>query len=194
MNKLRSIYYTLFGVLNYIKLWLFKVNHGKITINGALLIINKGKATIGNNAKINSSKYKNPIGGDTRSSIVVKKGAVLSIGENLRMSNSAFYCTNSITLGNNVMIGGSCKIWDTDFHPIDPDVRRATPNDNFKTAPIHVGDNVFIGGFSIVLKGTIIGENSVIGAGSVVTGTVPPNEIWAGNPARFIKKLKQDGQ
>jgi acetyltransferase-like isoleucine patch superfamily enzyme len=189
MGIFKKLYQLLFLPLNMLKLWLFRVKHGKITIFGPLLVVNRGSISIGNNARINSGKYKNPIGGDTRSSIVVKSKAVLTIGANFRMSNSAFYCANTITIGDNVMIGGSCKIWDSDFHPIDPVVRLATPNENFRTAPIHIGNNVFIGGSSIILKGVTIGENSVVGAGSVVSGNIPANEIWAGNPARFIKKL-----
>jgi len=108
----------------------------------------------------------------------------------LSMSNSAIVCVNSITIGDNVMIGGSCKIWDTDFHPIDPDMRKKDPNKNFKSRPIIIKDNAFIGGCSIILKGVTIGENAVIGAGSVVSKDVPANEIWAGNPARFIKKVQ----
>jgi acetyltransferase-like isoleucine patch superfamily enzyme len=194
MKLVKQLYHLLFLPLNLLKLWVFHVKHGKITINGALLIVNKGKITIGDQARINSGKYKNPIGGDTRSSIIVKPHASLTVGKNFRMSNSAIYCAHSITIGDNVMVGGSCKIWDSDFHPIDPVVRLATPNENFKTAPIHISNNVFIGGFSIILKGVTIGENSVIGAGSVVSGNIPSNEIWAGNPARFIKKLVPNGQ
>lgn len=190
MGTFKKLYQLLFLPLNLFKLWFFKVKHGQVTIFGPLLLLNKGVLVLGDRARINSGKYKNPIGGDTRSSIVVKKNATLLIGSNLRMSNSAIYCAQSITMGDNVMIGGSCKIWDSDFHPIDPDIRLATPNEGYKTAPIQIGNNVFIGGASIILKGTTIGENSVIGAGSVVSGNVPANEIWAGNPARFIKKLK----
>lgn len=191
MGIFKKLYQLIFLPLNLLKLRLFGVKHESITIFGPLLIINRGKMTVGDKARINSGKYKNPIGGDTRSSIVVKPYAILTIGTNLRMSNSAIYCAQAISIGDNVMIGGSCKIWDSDFHPIDPVVRLATPNENFKTAPITIGNNVFIGGASIILKGVTIGDNSVIGAGSVVSGHVPPNEIWAGNPARFIKKLNK---
>ena len=55
--------------------------------------------------------------------------------------------------------------------------------------PVVIGNDVFIGAKSIILKGVIIGENSVIGAGSVVTKSVPANQIWAGNPAKFIRNI-----
>jgi acetyltransferase-like isoleucine patch superfamily enzyme len=165
-----------------------KVSYTSLDIDGKILIHNKGKLTIGPDAKINSSPFKNIIGGDTRTSIVIKPKAVLTIGTNFRMSNSALYCANNITIGNNVMIGGSCKIWDTDFHPLDPSKRAADPNQDYATKPITIGNDVFIGGFSIVLKGVSIGNNSIIGAGSVVTKDIPPGEIWGGNPATFIRK------
>ena len=53
-----------------------------------------------------------------------------------------------------------------------------------------IKDNVFIGARCLILKGVVVGENSIIGAGSVVTKNIPDNEIWAGNPAKFIKALK----
>jgi len=139
--------------------------------------------------RINSSAFKNIIGGEFRTSIITLKNAKLEVGTNFRMSNSAIFCAKKISIGNNVMFGGSCKIWDTDFHPLDPQERLSTPNENFISKEIIIDDNVFIGGFSIILKGTHIGKNSIIGAGSVVAGIIPPNEIWAGNPAKFVKNL-----
>ena len=56
---------------------------------------------------------------------------------------------------------------------------------------VKIGNNVFIGTRTIILGGTTIGDNSIIGAGSVVKGKIPPNEIWVGNPARFLKTIKQ---
>ena len=64
-------------------------------------------------------------------------------------------------------------------------------NKVLKIKPILISNNVFIGGHSIILKGTVIGENSIIGAGSVVSGKVPPNEVWAGNPAKYIKGINE---
>ena len=92
-----------------------------------------------------------------------------------------------------MLIGAGCKIYDTDFHPKEPVFRYGEDADISKTTtkPILIEDGVFIGGHSIILKGTHIGKNSIIGAGSVVTGEIPPNQIWAGNPARFIRKINK---
>ncbi|WP_221394628.1 DapH/DapD/GlmU-related protein [Dyadobacter sp. NIV53] len=160
-----------------------------IQIDGILLAMNKGSFRIGNNVRINSDKYKNVIGGDTRTSFVIGKLASLNIGNHVSISNSAFYCANNITIDDFVMIGGNCKIWDSDFHPIDPVMRKTAPNENFKTRPIHIKESAFIGGSTIILKGVTIGKNSVIGAGSVVSRDIPDNQIWAGNPAQFIKNI-----
>lgn len=81
-------------------------------------------------------------------------------------------------------------IYDTEFHSLDP--LSQTSKEDFqyrKKAPVIIKDNAFIGAFSIILKGVIIGENSIIGAGSIVTHSVPDNQIWAGNPAKFIRDI-----
>lgn len=81
-------------------------------------------------------------------------------------------------------------ILDTDFHSLDwRDRADGTDIQKRKIKPVVIGDYVFIGMNSIILKGTTIGEKSVIGAGSVVSSNIPASEIWAGNPARFIKKI-----
>lgn len=59
---------------------------------------------------------------------------------------------------------------------------------NWRQGHVYIGDNVFIGTGTIISKDVRIGENAIVGAGSVVTKDIPDNEIWAGNPARFIKK------
>ena len=57
------------------------------------------------------------------------------------------------------------------------------------TKPVEIKDGVFVGAHSIILKGVTIGEGSIIGAGSVVTKSIPAGEVWAGNPAKFIRKI-----
>ena len=95
----------------------------------------------------------------------------------------------NVTIGNNVLIGSGCLITDTDAHPIDWRERRLS-NNTKAVAPVVIGDDVFIGARSIILKGVHIGNRSVIGAGSVVTKDIPADSIAAGNPAVIVKYLK----
>lgn len=148
-----------------------------------------GKCEIGIRFKINNRESSNPIGRFSRCSIIVGKNGCLKIGNQVGMSSTAIVCHESITIGNHVNIGGNVVIYDTDFHSIDPKDRlnAITDRKNTKTKPVVIGDNVFIGAHSTILKGVTIGNNVVIGACSVVTKSIPDNQIWAGNPAKFIK-------
>ncbi|NPD92802.1 acyltransferase [Prevotella sp. PMUR] len=141
--------------------------------------------TIGNWAVLNASGIKG------KSKIEVRNNAHLKIGDNVGMTATTIMCFNKILIGDNVKLGVGVHIYDTDFHNIDPMKRLAGDNiQTVKTKPVVIGNNVFIGAYSIILKGVTIGENSVIGAGAVVTKSIPANEIWAGNPAKCVKILK----
>lgn len=90
----------------------------------------------------------------------------------------------NIHIGDNCMIGAECVIHDSDWHGL---YNRLRP---FRcTHPVQIHNNVWIGMRSIICKGVSIGENSVIGAGSVVTRDIPSNSVAAGNPARVVKTL-----
>jgi acetyltransferase-like isoleucine patch superfamily enzyme len=157
---------------------------------GFLFIRNQGRITLGKGIVVNSNRYANIIGGATSSSIMVGPEGNLEIRNNVAMSNSTICCRQEIIIEENVMIGGGCCIWDTDFHPISSSQRLIDPNTEYKNKPIRIEANAFIGAQSIILKGVTIGKNSVVGAGSVVRTSIPENEIWAGNPAVFVKKLR----
>lgn len=155
-----------------------------------IMVARGGKFNIGKNFAMNNGIKGNPIGCYERCTFFVDKGAVLTIGDNVGMSLAALICHKSITIGNNVKIGGGVCIYDTDFHSLDPVIRRSSEDlKNRAEKPVVIGNDVFIGAKSIILKGVTIGENSVIGAGSVVTKFVPANQIWAGNPAKFIRNI-----
>ena len=91
----------------------------------------------------------------------------------------------SILIGDACMIAHGVYISDADWHGI---YDRAEPVGN--TKPVILEDNVWIGDSAIICKGVTIGKNSIIGAGSVVTKNVPPNSIFAGNPAKLVKTLE----
>ncbi len=158
-------------------------------IHGRLIIKNNGYCKIGENVTFKSSFSSNYVGLSKKCSVFIDTNASLIIGSNAGFSGISIYCSRAITIGNYVNCGGNVSIWDTDFHPLDFEDRRMHRIDKIASSPVTVGDDVFIGANTIVLKGVAIGNRSVIGAGSIVTKQIPADEIWAGNPARFIKKI-----
>lgn len=162
-------------------------------INGRILIANFaeggcGKIKIGLNVVINSGIEANPVGG-TRTVLMFKsKDALIEIGDNTGISNAMIAAYEHIFIGKNVSIGAGVKIVDTDFHPLDLDER--IRNVNIPHRPVRIEDGVFIGMDAIILKGVTIGVAAVVGAGSVVAKSIPAGEIWGGNPAKFIRKVK----
>lgn len=139
---------------------------------------------------INSDFVSNMVGLYQRSIIVARYGGKISIGSGCGISGSTIYAMKEITIGDNVLIGGNCKIIDNDFHPLPASQRIDQKVGDIKKRSITIGDGCFIGANSIILKGTTLGKNCVVGAGSVVSGTFPDNVIIAGNPARIIKENK----
>ena len=85
------------------------------------------------------------------------------------------------------MIGGGVKIWDSNFHSLDPIMRTSGNDTDIKTAPIKICERAFIGSGSMILKGVTIEKNSVIAAGSVVAKDIPDNLVAGGNPCKIIK-------
>lgn len=160
-----------------------------LKINGRVYIYGRGEIVLDSGVKINSCRSANPIGGDTATVLNTCSNGRITIGQNTGVSNITIVAKESVTIGKNVKIGGSVRIYDTDFHAIHYEDRIDGGDVNVRSKPVEIQDGVFIGAFTTVLKGVTIGEHSVIGAGSVVTKDVPPNEIWAGNPAKFIKKI-----
>lgn len=169
-----------------------RINHSNFRTTGIpyIMVARGGKCSIGHDFVMNNGIKGNPIGSYRKCTLFVDKGAELIIGNNVGISQTALVCHKSIIIGNYVKIGGGVCIYDTDFHSLNPEIRRS--KNDFKNRiekAVIIKDNVFIGAYSIILKGVTIGENSVIGAGSVVTKSVPDNQIWAGNPAKFIRNL-----
>ncbi|MDR2927982.1 MAG: acyltransferase [Cytophagaceae bacterium] len=144
---------------------------------------------VGNGCTFDSSKFKNLIGVNRSCTVsTLNSGAELRIGNATGFSGVKIGCAQKITIGNNCLFGANVLVTDSDWHAIDP-LHRSNP-DFISTAPVEIGNNVFIGVNSVILKGSHIGNNSVIGAGSVVSGTIPANVIAAGNPCRVIRELK----
>jgi acetyltransferase-like isoleucine patch superfamily enzyme len=137
-------------------------------------------------------------------------GCSFSLGHNGRCTVGDFTLMNGalvmaeelIKIGRYCLISWNVGIADSDFHPLEPAQRLIDakalapyfkdrpPRPKLKTAPVKICDNVWIGMNAVILKGVTIGENSVVAAGSVVTKSVEPNVVVAGNPAVVVKKFQ----
>lgn len=132
--------------------------------------------SIGKNIKLNKPLY-------------VDYGCNITIGDNFYANfNLTMLDVNTITIGNNVMFAPNVSLY-TASHPIDPEVRNMGPEFGL---PIVIGDNVWIGGNTSINPGVKIGNNSIIGTGSVVTTDIPDNVIAFGNPAKVFRKITEE--
>ncbi len=191
--------YSIFGIRKLILLvnnFLFNILYSskfenKINIFGWPVIqITKGSMVkVGQNLTLISTSYFS--GPGVNHPVIIRtlsKDAYIQIGNDVGISGGGIVAQEMVTLGNSVMLGANTFITDTDFHTLDIKNRRHA-SENIKSAPVNIRENVFIGMDSLVLKGTTIGENTIIGARSVVTKDIPANCIAAGNPAKVIRQI-----
>ena len=114
--------------------------------------------------------------------IAIYKNAGLKLGSGFINAGAQIRCGHSITIGNNVAIGRNFYVQDSDFHTIiDSNGERKN-----NTAPVVIGNHVWIGANVTILKGVHVGDGAVIGAGTVVTKDVPPYSVVAGTPNRVL--------
>lgn len=117
--------------------------------------------------------------------------ANVHVGRNVVINfNCNFVDDGDIYIGDNSLIGPGVSIA-TSVHPVSPHLRRHVLQYN---KPVRLGKNVWIGAGAVILPGITIGDNSIVGAGSVVTKDVEPDTIVAGNPARVLRKITEQDE
>lgn len=171
-----TIWYKLIAIIAGVKYGTNLSFRGKIIIDR----FKYSTIKIGDNCTFNSHNLFNPRGIKKCILHTATDFAKIEIGNNCGFSGVSIVSWNSIKIGNNVMVGADSCIGDTDDHP----ERLGTSPE-----PIEIKDNVFIGMHCLILKGVTIGENSIIGAGSVVTKDIPANCVAAGVPCKVIRYL-----
>ena len=149
----------------------------------------KGDLKIGKGFVCASKINRNDVGLIQPTVFSIPDGGEIVIGDKVGISGSTIRAKEKVTIGDGTIIGSGCLITDTDSHPINWEERVQGVNTNIKSKPVCVGNNVWIGARCIIMKGVTIGDGSVIGAGSVVTKSIPPHSIAAGNPAVVIKQI-----
>jgi acetyltransferase-like isoleucine patch superfamily enzyme len=137
---------------------------------------------VGNNCSFRSGHSSNLIGINHKCIIATHQvGAKIIIGDYCGFSGTVIGAAKEIIIGKHVICGANTVITDFDWH---------TDRYSSEPKPIHIKDNVWLGLNTVVLKGVAIGENTIIGANSLVTKDIPANVIAAGNPCRVIKKIR----
>lgn len=150
----------------------------------------RGKVVIGDYF-VSSSNQKHSIDNHVCSKVSVAPNAVLRIGNHVGMTNTSIQCEKCIEIGDYTIIGGGTMIMDSDFHDLSWGARRSNDTGcaTATKAPIRIHEDCFVGTNCIVCKGIEIGPRSIVAAGSVIVKDVPADEIWGGNPARFIRRM-----
>jgi len=147
-------------------------------VRGRPAIQNEGTLIIGERVQIDSTV--------ATTELAVGPGGTLEIGARTLVNyGTAISAQQLVRIGPRCLIGTYCLMMDNDFHRIEPERRLERP----ESRPIVLGENVWLGGHVIVMSGVTIGDDSVVGAGSVVTRDVPPRTLVAGVPARVIREL-----
>lgn len=142
---------------------------------------------IGHDAVLVSDRKWNPVSPAHPTSIrAVAAGARIAVGSGFRATGLTVASMSGVQIGDDVQIGADTLIIDSDFHSVRSTDR--TRGDRGISAPVSIGDRVFIGARCIILKGVRIGDDAVIGAGAVVTNDVPEGALAAGNPAKIIRR------
>ena len=171
-------------------LWVLGVQVGRrCRFQGVPLIrcAPSARVTLGDDVVINSRPDSNPAG-IAHPTILAALGehSAIVVGDGTGISGASIVAQRGVTIGSRVLIGAGACVWDTDFHPLDSDLRRVHQTRYAGSAPVQIGDDVFVGARALVLKGVSVGARAVIGAGAVVTKDVPPDTIVGGNPARVL--------
>jgi acetyltransferase-like isoleucine patch superfamily enzyme len=193
LNSLTSAYTILYSKFNLIQFHRIGVKSNFQIKGKCKLVLSKGATIkIMNNVCLTSG-LSSTISNGSILEICVQPNAFLYIGENTGISSTSIHVWEKVHIGSDVNIGAGCLIIDTNFHSLDSNIRKTKeggmPGSSVKTAPVIIGNDVFIGSRTIICKGVSIGEKSIVAAGSVVVKDIPANQIWGGNPAKFIQNI-----
>lgn len=147
------------------------------------------RIAVGEGCRFRSAVWSN-LAGINRPCVLATlgEGASLTIGRDCGFSGTVIGAGQSVIIGARVMAGVNTMISDTDWHPVDP-ARRAAGAAG-ATAPVAIGDDVWLGANVLVLKGARIGAGSTIAANSVVNGEIPAGVLAGGVPARVLRALE----
>ena len=143
-------------------------------------VVIKGSLKVSGSVKVNIG-----VGSRLGKNVTIYGSGTLNVGNNVLLNGACIGCLSSVTIEDDCLIS-DCFLADSDYHNIEPHLRHFKPRRK-ATAPIVIKRNVWIGARATIMKGVRVGENSVVGLGSVVRKSVPPNVVVIGNPQQIVK-------
>jgi acetyltransferase-like isoleucine patch superfamily enzyme len=177
----------------------------RLVINGYIRILGhfpvfklpkQARIVLGNKVVLNSDFINSNTALTSRCKLVCGTAGVIEIGDNTMLNGVSITAYKKVIIGQNCQIASNVFISDTDFHPIDSEIRikqvlgHKIIYDDVNKKEVIIGNNVWIGWGCIILKGVHIGDNSIIAAGTVVQKNIPSDSLAAGNPACVKKQYK----
>lgn len=182
LSKIKTVLYNLRSDIS--------LGNHSIVYYKSSLIIRGGSIFIGNNCSIGHSRYGFHCGMPFYTTLLADRpGANIKIGNNCRINGAYIHAWKSITIGDNCVISGGVNIIDANGH-ITHSYDRTKGQDT--ALDIIIGNNVWIGLNAIILKGSVIGDNCIVSAGSVVKGFYSPNTIISNHVAKEVAKVKTE--
>jgi len=180
-KKKIALFYSVF-VRGWVKLrYGSRVSFGRrVILNCKFKFRGKGRLIIGDDVNLWAHEEENRF-------FTYDKGAIIEVGKGSRVNGVTVQARRGVKIGENCLIG-SAMLVDTDFHSVD--YRFRNDLEYVKSGKIEIGDDVWLAGQSVILKGVSVGERSVVGMRAVVTKDVAADVVVAGNPARVVKELK----
>jgi acetyltransferase-like isoleucine patch superfamily enzyme len=181
------------------RLWKVALGHEGVDVSDDVRVLGRAIVSMCHGSSISIGARSVLISRSQRTALGVSHPVILRtllpesriiIGTDVGLSGTTICAAHSVSIGDRVLLGADVIISDTDFHAVDTISRRYEALPAPRPADeVMIGDDVFIGARSVVLKGASIGSGTVVGAGSVVAGEIPPAVVAAGNPCRPIRPL-----
>lgn len=188
----------LIGFINFLKYNLIFANFSvgkKANIWGKFYVVmyepQKSSIIIGDNLWMVSEEKRAGITLYSSCKLTTLRNGKIKIGNNVALNGTVITSKKCIEIGSDSMIAPNVIIVDSDFHALWPPQERKKQVGDELDESVIIGKNVWIGMNTTILKGVTIGDNSLIGAGSIVTKSIPENSIAAGNPAKVLKTFDE---
>jgi len=177
---------------SYLRYFGVDTEFGHVNLVG-LPIIRKSKNSriiLGRDVTLVSSSYGN-VAGINHPVILTTlgEGATIHLEEGCGLSGSSVCAVKGIRIGKNSGLGANASVYDTDFHVVDSSREDQEGILDAEAKPVEIGENVWVAANVLILKGVTIGNDAVIGAGSVVSKNIQANMLVIGNPAKEVRKI-----